>query len=62
MSRTEPACILSSTSPAVDVGVPLAGVVAFDYEGVSRLGVPYDLGAFVAGAASTSGAALPGGR
>jgi|GEM_PF-3868985 len=53
---------LSSTSPGVDVGVSLAGVVDFDYEGASRLGVPYDLGAFVAGAASTSGAALPGGR
>ncbi|MCP3161514.1 hypothetical protein [Myxococcus qinghaiensis] len=53
---------LSSTSPGMDVGVSLAGVVDFDYEGASRLGVPYDLGAFVAGAASTSGAALPGER
>ncbi|WNG23559.1 hypothetical protein F0U62_05590 [Cystobacter fuscus] len=37
---------LQATSPAVGAGVNLSGVVDFDYDGVARGSVPYDLGAF----------------
>ena len=49
---------LLPSSPAVDVGVALGGVVDFDHAGASRAGGPYDLGAFVASKTPVTGGSL----